>query len=93
MKDIKFLDYVEANEKLGLCKLAEISDIGKMAAANILKIKKKIHKQHEQFHHKNNAVNLGNRSLSMTLCMTGTKNVAPWFVYKRSSATRRDYGN
>ena len=64
-----------------------------MAAANILKIKKKIHKQYEQFHHKNNAVDLGNTSLSVTFCMTGTKNVAAWFVYKWSSARRRDYGN
>ena len=33
---IKFLDYAEANQKLGCRKLAEVFNIGKTASANIL---------------------------------------------------------
>ena len=36
---IKFLDYAEANEKLGWRKLADVFKIGKTAANNILKNK------------------------------------------------------
>ena len=42
---IKFLDYAEANQKLGCRKLAEIFNIGKMAAGNILKNKRKTREQ------------------------------------------------
>ena len=36
---IKFLDYAEANERLGCRKLADVFKIGKTAANNILKNK------------------------------------------------------
>ena len=36
---IKFLDYAEANEKLGCRKLADVFEIGKTVANNILKNK------------------------------------------------------
>ena len=51
--EIKYLDYAEANQKLGCRKLAEVFNIGKTASANILKNKKKIREQYEQFHEKN----------------------------------------
>ena len=47
---IKFLDYAEANQKLGCRKLAEVFNIEKTASANILKNKKKIREQYEQIH-------------------------------------------
>ena len=47
---IKFLDYAEANEKLGCRKLA-VFKIGK-TAANILKKKQMLREQYEHFHDK-----------------------------------------
>ena len=49
---IKFLDYAEANEKLGCRKLADVFKIGKTAANNILKNKQKLREQYEHFHDK-----------------------------------------
>ena len=46
---IKFLDFAKKNPKLGCWKLADIYEIGKTAAANILKNEKKIREQHEMF--------------------------------------------
>ena len=46
---IKFFDFAKNNPKLGCRKLADIYKIGKTAAANILKNKKKIREQHEMF--------------------------------------------
>ena len=50
---IKFLDYAEANEKLGYRKLADVFKIGKTAANNILKNKQMLREQYEHFHDKN----------------------------------------
>ena len=47
---IKFLDYAEANEKLGCQKLA---DVFSTAANNILKNKQMQREQYEHFHDKN----------------------------------------
>ena len=75
---IKLLDYAEANQKLGGRNIAEVFNIGKTAAANILKNKKEICEQYKNAHDKNKkTVALGNTSLSVTFCMIGTKNVAP----------------
>ena len=49
---IKFLDYAEANEKLGCRKLADVFKIGKTAANNILKNKQMLREQYEHFHDK-----------------------------------------
>ena len=49
---IKYLDFAKKNPKFGCRKLAEIYNIGKTAAANILKNEKKIREQHETFHEK-----------------------------------------
>ena len=46
---IKFFDFAKNNPKLGFRKLADIYKIGKTAAANILKNKKKIREQHKVF--------------------------------------------
>ena len=48
----KFLDYAEANEKLGCRKLADVFKIGKTAANNILKNKQMLREQYEHFHDK-----------------------------------------
>ena len=48
---IKFLDYAEANEKLGSRKLADVFKIGKTAANNILKNKQMLREQYEQYEH------------------------------------------
>ena len=47
---IKFLDYAEANEKLGCRKLADVFKIRKTAANNILKNKQMLREQYEHFH-------------------------------------------
>ena len=49
---IKFLDYAEANEKLGWQKLADVFKIGKTAANSILKNKQMLREQYEHFHDK-----------------------------------------
>ena len=49
---IKFLDYAEANEKLGCQKLADVFKIGKTASNNILKNKQMLREQYEHFHDK-----------------------------------------
>ena len=49
---INFLDYAEANEKLGCRKLADVFKIGKTAANNILKNKQMLREQYEHFHDK-----------------------------------------
>ena len=49
---IKFLDYAEANEKLGCRKLADVFKIEKAAANNILKNKQMLREQCEHFHDK-----------------------------------------
>ena len=49
---VKFLDFAQGNPRLGCRKLAEISKIGKIAAANISKEKKNIPNQHELFNEK-----------------------------------------
>ena len=49
---IKFLDYVEANEKLGCRKLADVFKIGKTTVNNILKNKQMLREQYEHFHDK-----------------------------------------
>ena len=49
---IKFLDYAEANEKLGCRKLADVFKIGNTAANNILKNKQMLRDQYEHFHDK-----------------------------------------
>ena len=51
-ENIKYLDFAKKNPKFGCRKLAEIYNIGKTAAANILKNEKKIREQHELFHEK-----------------------------------------
>ena len=48
---IKFLDYAEANEKLGCRKLSDVFKIGK-TAPNILKTKQMLREQYEHFHDK-----------------------------------------
>ena len=49
---IKFLDYAEANEKLGCRKLADVFKTGKAAANNILKNKQMLREQYKHFHDK-----------------------------------------
>ena len=49
---IKFLDYAEANEKLGCRKLADVFKTGKTAANNTLKNKQMPREQYEHFHDK-----------------------------------------
>ena len=49
---IKFLDYAEANKKLGCRKLADVFKIRKTAANNILKNKQMLREQYEHFHDK-----------------------------------------
>ena len=50
---IKFLEYAEGNKNVGCRKLADVFNIGKTAAANILNNKKKIREQYDKFHEKN----------------------------------------
>ena len=49
---IKFLDYAEANEKLGCRRLADVFKIRKTAANNMLKNKQILREQYEHFHDK-----------------------------------------
>ena len=49
---IKFLDYVEANEKLGCRKIADVFKIGKTAANNIFNNKQMLREHYEHFHDK-----------------------------------------
>ena len=49
---IKFLDYAEANEKLGCRKLADVFKTATTAANNILKNKQMLKEQYEHFHDK-----------------------------------------
>ena len=49
---IKFLDYAEANEKLGCRKLADVFKTGKTAANDTLKNKQMLREQYEHFHDK-----------------------------------------
>ena len=72
---IKFLDYAEANEKLGCRKIADVFKIGKTAANNILKNKQI---STNIFMTKlRNAVGQENMSLSVISYMSCTKNAAP----------------
>ena len=48
----KFLDFAEANEKLGCRKLADVFQIGKTAANNILKNKQILREQYKHCHDK-----------------------------------------
>lgn len=49
--------YAEGNKTLGCWELADMFDIGKHAAANILKNKKKIREHYDKFHKKNKKCN------------------------------------
>ena len=49
---IKFLDYAEANEKLGCRNIADVFKIGKTAANNILKNKQMLRELYKHFHDK-----------------------------------------
>ena len=74
---VKFLDYAEANQKLGCRKFSEVSEIWKTTEASILKSKRKYIKSTSSFIRKTkNAFDLENTSLSMTFYMIDTKNVA-----------------